>query len=147
MKIKQTIKKIEEEIENIDKWITENAQYIKDGFRKTKTFQKIIDGVIRGLKDKGWDDDLGNNAVEVFRPLLEELYLDGCVQGVYGQKKADLRITLFISKLALKDVLSEINNFETKQLSHCKNNPDGLCDECEVDYKRIKELKQKLGIK
>lgn len=49
-----------------------------------------------------------------------------------------------IHKKFVEVVLDEINEFEDKQLFHCKDSPDGLCDECEVDYKRIKELKQKV---
>ncbi len=59
------------------------VNYLKEGFRKTKTFQTIIEGTIQACKDKGDKEGL----VEIYRPLFEELYLNGCVQGVFGMQK------------------------------------------------------------
>ncbi|MDD2657688.1 MAG: hypothetical protein PHD04_03475 [Candidatus Pacebacteria bacterium] len=89
-----------------DEWITKNAQYLKDGFRKTKTFKAIIDGTIQGCKDKGDKDGL----IEIYRPLFEELYLNGCVQGVHGQRIADKKQ----QKSSVARILNEIGDTSKK---------------------------------
>ncbi len=69
------------------------AQYLKEGFRTTKTFKTIMDASIDAMKKKGWNGDnpLGE-ASELFRPMFEELYLNGCVQGVNGTRKQILKM-------------------------------------------------------
>ncbi len=123
------------------------ANYLKEGFKKTNTFKVIVDGAIEGMKKKGWDGDnpLGE-ASELFRPLFEELYLGGCVQGVNGARKE-------VSKIIQEnynriDMAWKIANDQYEPISHISNPKSrklkNIMKRCEIKIELLKDLKREL---
>jgi len=125
--------KVLKEIEEKEKWIIENAEKLKKGFRKTKTFQKIINGTIDVMKEKGWGQ------AELFRPLLEELYLNGCVQGVNGQRVMGLKEKLNI----ITEVGKVIDEWQKKHYLSWSNPKSCTAKDYSNNWE---ELKKELGI-
>ena len=126
-----------------DKWISENAQIIKDGFRKTKSFQKIIEGTLQSMRHKGWMGDAQDGVakeddpVEVFRPIFEELYLNGCVQGLHGQRIEMLRQIALVREDAKAEFMKMIDEVEEVYIGDDDGTSNGM-------WINKEEIKQKI---